>query len=255
MINKNNGLSQESFLQEPPLKKFNFSKLYTFQRCPFEYKYCYMDSCGNNYCSGVPNIGCGTILHHVLRDFFKNKSAEKRTLTDLLDLLNKNWASKDFVNKSIEKEWYEKSKDILIKFYAYTNPLANPILIEKRFKVNIDDVLLTGIIDRVDYSKEGYEIIDYKLENYMDNSYPDLQPIFYYFGAHSIFKIPPKKLTYIYLMDSCSESIYFEEIKEKSSLLTIKNIIKEIENTKDFIPRRNALCRGCVAKPICPEYK
>ncbi len=89
----------------------------------------------------------------------------------------------------------------------------------------------------------------------MNDSYPDLQPIFYYFGAKSILKSPPIQLTYLYLMDSYDKSIYFEESVINKGLEVLKNIIKEIETTKSFTPRRNSLCSGCGVKQICPEYK
>lgn len=252
MKNKSNELLQESFL--PPLNKFSFSKIYTFQRCPFEYKYMHIEPTGNRYYRKSSQISCGNILHFTLKDFFNKKTNKYRSLNNLQDLLNKNWKSSEFDDKLTEEKWYKISKDILNKFFSNTITFANPIGVENKFKVVVDDIILTGIIDRIDYSEKGYVIFDYKLEDYMNDSDQDLQPIFYYFGAKSLLKVPPIKLVYLYLMDSYDKSIYFEEPMITKGLAVLKDIIKEIENTKIFIPRRNSLCYACGVKQICPDY-
>ncbi len=148
MKNKTDGF-QESFFQESPLKRFNFSKIYTYQRCPFEYKSVYEDVTGIKYRRSTPNISCGDILHYTLRDFFNNKLTKHRNLDNLLDLLDKNWKSDGFEDKLIEEKWYKTSKEILNKFYSNAALFANPIGVENRFRVIVDDIILTGIIDRI----------------------------------------------------------------------------------------------------------
>ncbi|GAI52762.1 unnamed protein product, partial [marine sediment metagenome] len=90
------------------------------------------------------------------------------TLSEFLKYYEENWESEGFESKEEEKKHFELGKKILDKFYEINSKdYKTPIAVEYNFNVDLEGIVLTGFIDRVDELPSGnLEIIDYKSEGF-----------------------------------------------------------------------------------------
>jgi len=236
-------------------KKISFSRISTFLRCPYEYKYTYLERKDGIRRCGV-KIGLGISLHAALRDFYYIKNLENRTLNTLLKLLEKNWLSENFSSSQEELIWLKKGKEILTQYYLRNDHTKTPSYIEQKFKAEIDSLIFIGIIDRIDKIDDNhYEIIDYKLEDYLDNEIDNLQMSFYYLGCKHGLGIEAKRFTYYILETNEKKSISITPNRINEEINKIYSIISEIDSTDIFVPKINNLCENCGLKSSCPAYK
>ena len=158
----------ESIVEKPvkinqPINYLSFSQMETFNNCPLQYKYRYIQRIPGPASSALV---FGDVIHRSLLAFYElAKSGEKPTEVDLVNLMYQNWSSEGYNSKSHEESFKEKGEIILKEFYkkAY-DPNNLPIDLEQTFTIKVDPSFkIGGKIDRVDQTTDGkIEIIDYK---------------------------------------------------------------------------------------------
>jgi ATP-dependent helicase/DNAse subunit B len=236
-------------------KKISFSRIATFLRCPYEYNYTFINKIENMKRCG-PKIGLGISLHAALRDFYKIESVDDRTLNTLLLLLKRNWSTRDFKNTHEEQTLIEKAQNILTKFYLHNDHTKTPSYIEQRFEAKVNDLIFVGIIDRIDKIEDNYyEIIDYKLEDYLKSEIDNLQMTFYYIGCKYGLGIDIKTFTFYILETNRKKNVVLTPGEIEKNMRRIQSCITEIDSTNVFIPKINALCENCGIKSTCPAHR
>lgn len=253
---------------------FSYSQLAAFEKCPLQYKF--------NFILKVPVKGkavfsFGKTMHATLHDFLmlsgKEKSSEQEslfgasnqgkksslTLKTLQDIYEKNWIDEWYESKKQKEEYYKKGREIIKDFWEKfeRNPpnilqISGQPALELPFNLKIGGHTLYGVIDRIDDSKEGITIVDYKTGESKDKLDADAkeQLLIYQIAAQEVLHLKPQKLAYFYLNDGKLASFLgteqeTENLKEK--------IIKEIEQIKnsEFNPTPGWQCQYCDFKDIC----
>jgi len=255
-------------------------KLYA--KCPRQYYFEYLD----NYTSAYQNkkrikqihieagkrkeLIFGSILHIVLNDFF-HLPEEERTKEQLMALLKKTWMGKSnkargkeggFPDIDEERQWYRESLNILENFYN-TQDLSPRLayLPEKEgedefVKANFlkvplrPDIILAGKIDRMDKTKDGYHLIDYKTGRSERDD--DFQLMAYAILATEALGMPPTKASYLYLRSGNYRS--FEPNKEAigRTKARVIEIAEQIQGEKEFPPNPTKMCYYCDYLEFCP---
>jgi hypothetical protein len=140
--------------------------------------------------------------------------------------------------------------------------------LESRFSVEINDqktqqkYLLSGIIDRIDKTPKGFEIIDYKTARKLppqSKVEEDLQLSIYLLALIKRYpqleKCPEKVVLSLYFL---RHSTKLSTVKTAPQLAEEKeriiSLINEI-NTSDFSPRLSPLCSWCDFQALCPMWK
>ena len=258
--------------------KFSFSQLEAFDKCPLQYKFAFILK--------IPRRGKYTFsfgrsihktLHHFLQDWLdQNKpvqsdlfskgqtkavlDTECPKLDDLLKIYKDVWIDDWYEDKEHQEKYKKKGREILKMFYDdfKKNP-ADVKYLEKGFHFGLDKYKIKGVIDRVDKTKQGLEIIDYKTGKSKGsklNAKDKQQLIIYQLAVQNLpnlFDSPVCKLTYYYL--ETGERAAFlakpEELKQ-----TQEQIVKSIEKikTSDFPPKPSRMCKWCDFYNIC-EYR
>ena len=257
---------------------FSFSQLAAFDKCPLQYKFAFILKVP---VKGKSVFSFGKTMHNTLYAFLKQASEggknkqdnlfgmEEKTLqpirgaqgelSDIIQIYEKNWIDEWYKNKKQKEEYYKLGKNIIKDFYAEfsKNPpkilkIQNEIALEMPFNMKIGEYTLYGVIDRIDETKEGATIIDYKTGNYKDKLSLDdkEQLLIYQIAAEEVFKIKPKELIYYYLNEGKSASFLGSE-KEIAQLK--EKILAEIEEIKksDFKATPGWQCSFCDFKDIC----
>jgi RecB family exonuclease len=254
---------------------FSFSQLASFNNCPLQYKFSHIVRIPSK---GRPNFSFGKTIHNTLHHFTKLASKGKNieqeslfgkgvanipTLDDLLDIYKKEWID-EWYDETLKKEYFEKGKEHLKKFYedfVKTNPnilnINNEPALEKVFELKLNGDAFVGAIDRIDeINKREVEIIDYKTGGPKTSLGTDekLQLLIYQLAASKIFNLNATKLTYHYLEDgsTCSFTPKPEETEKTEE--KIREVIKRIKRS-NFKPTPGWHCQYCDYRNICPHRK
>lgn len=156
----------------------------------------------------------------------------------------------------------------ILQDYYKKNDIAkiNIIDLESRFQIEMGDEgekhIISGIIDRIDRTDNGFEIIDYKTSRKLpsqEKADNDLQLSIYLAGflkryPAEIENLNRIKVSLYYLKHGVklTSKRTHEQIQESERLII--DLIKEIEKSK-FEPVISALCAWCGYQNICPMWR
>lgn len=239
--------------------RISYSALDTFQTCPLKYKYQNIDKLKE---PKSKEAVFGTLVHSTL-NFIHTPSLLPPNVEQALDYFSKNWNSEIYEDELEERAAFSLGVSMIQKYYEKNNPSdANVVDLESRFQIELEDHLLSGIIDRIDKTNEGYEIIDYKTTKKMPSQEKvdnDLQLSVY---LNAFLKRYPKEAENL---DKITVSLYYlkhgvklsstrtKEQLEKTNKLFL-DIIAEIEKSS-FPANVNPLCDWCGFQNICPAWR
>lgn len=254
---------------ETKIIKTSYSALDTFKQCPLKYKFQVIDKIKS---PKSKEAIFGNKIHSALEYFHKNQPASP-TLDELLDFIKQNWDSTIFQNEQEDMIYFSEAIKILKNYYEHYLKIKENFTVldtETRFEVLLENpqdkeqkCLLAGIIDRIDKTKTGIEIIDYKTAKRLpsqedaDNSLQfslyclgtvNRWPQFLNYGLENI------KLTFYYLKHQ--ETLSTTRTKEQLDRIQeqIWEKLAQIEKS-EFQPMPSPLCDYCGYKKICPMWK
>ena len=252
--------------------RISYSQIEWFLRCPYLYKYQFIDK---HKLSKGKDAVFGSLLHDAMEHIYASRPAYP-TFSEALVFFEKEWEHKEapsFFSSELDAQVHFKEGLRIIKdYYAKADfESTNTIAIEKFFEVPIEDPktnevhLLTGRIDRIDKTKEGIEVIDYKTNKSLKSKRQvaqDLQLSLYHLGFVSLW--PDLANEY-----DIHVSLYFLRHNEKISVqkkqaeleTTRAKLIEYIQQIKiaveknSFPPKPSLLCQMEPYGRVCPYFK
>lgn len=244
--------------------RLSYSSLDTYQTCSLKYKFREIDKIPEEKSKEAV---FGTLIHSAMK-FIHEPSLLPPTVEQAIDFFGRNWKGDLFENELEERAAFVQGVEMIQRYYE-TNRVAetNPVALESRFSIEIGTEetgkhVIAGIIDRIDRTKDGYEIIDYKTTKKMpsqDKVDNDLQLSIY---LRAFLERYPKEWE---RLDKITVSLYFlkhgvklSSTRTREQLLaldeTFLSVIRAIEN-KEFSPTLSPLCDWCSFQKICPLWK
>lgn len=247
---------------ELPILKLSTSSIKTYEQCPRQYYFRYIEK------PEIPDVVwdhliLGNFVHAVL-EFFHNclKKDPNKKWKQLMSFCarkisqekDKKGEPKYPMTPDVKAEATDLLKDYLslLERTGLPNVQAN----EKRFNVNLsDDVIIRGVIDRVDLgakdNTEIYHIVDYKTgkSRYLDEFQllvygidllernPDIES---YEASYLVLKENMKWITFTFSRTDV------EKVKRK-----ILEVAKQIREDKTWEPRPQFLCKYCDYNELC----
>jgi putative RecB family exonuclease len=204
----------------------------------------------------------GTIIHSTLK-FAHTPGILSPTLEQTLNYFSRSWNSDVFEIEAEERAAFSQGVEMIRKYYEKNNIAATNIVdLESRFAIDLEGNIISGIIDRIDKTDDGYEIIDYKTakkmpsQEYVDNN---LQLSVYLKAFLVRYPEEAKNL------EKIKVSLYF--LKHGVKLTANRNlqqlqkideefleVIKNIEQGK-FDPNITPLCDWCGYQKLCPMWR
>jgi len=261
-------------------EKYSYSKLNTFENCPYKFKLMYMD---NHYVS-IPSIATdfGTLIHSIEENI--GQALIKKETINYNDLIN---YFKEEINKlklrypydfyEVDKSGrnYEGKSLFYIKYGIYrlenrikANKNLNVVFTEKEFNLIYNNINFVGFIDRVLYDSLTDTYIVEDIKTYSKKLEPkDLKtPL-----QHVIYSMALKNILGDTIKLKCSYDLplcdCIQDVDDKYYDLGVKKLDKLLEDIKisDFEPKPTPLCHWCVysktfpnqpdqAKKLCPYY-
>lgn len=244
--------------------RISYSTLDTYQNCPLKYKFREIDKIKE---PKSKEAVFGTLIHATLK-YIHTPALLSPTLDQALDYFSKGWNSEVYENEMEERAAFTQGVTIIQNYLAHTKPADYTIVdLESRFAIEIGNEksglhTVSGIIDRIDKTEDGYEIIDYKTTRKMpsqDKVDNDIQLSIY---LKAFLNRYPKETEHL---DKITVSLYFlkhgvklssTRTREQLELVekTFLDVIGSIEEGK-FDPILSPLCDWCGYQNICPLWK
>lgn len=246
------------------LMRISYSALDTYQTCPLKYKFRQIDKIKE---PKSKEAVFGTLIHSVLH-YIHTPAILSPSVEQALDYFAKGWNSEVYENEMEERAAFSQGVTIIQNYLARTKPADyNIVALESRFALEIGTEesgkhIVSGIIDRIDKTADGYEIIDYKTTRKMpsqDKVDNDIQLSIY---LRAFLERYPKEIDNL---DTITVSLYYlkhgvklssKRTHEQLQSLekTFLDVIHSIEEEK-FDPILSPLCDWCGYQNICPLWK
>ncbi|MEI9966879.1 MAG: PD-(D/E)XK nuclease family protein [Candidatus Moraniibacteriota bacterium] len=176
--------------------RLSYSSVDTYKTCPLKYKYRHVDHIAE---PKSKEAVFGTLIHSVLR-FIHAAPLVPPSVEEALNLFSQNWNSAIYEDEMEERAAFAQGVQIIQRYYQNNDIAAARVVdLESRFSLEIGDEergvhTLAGIIDRIDKTENGYEIIDYKTARKMpsqDKVDRDLQLSIYLLAF--LNRLPPPR--------------------------------------------------------------
>ncbi|MEK7598710.1 MAG: PD-(D/E)XK nuclease family protein [Patescibacteria group bacterium] len=261
--------------------RISYSALETHQNCPLKYKFQEIDHIK------VPKSKeavFGSTIHSTMK-FIHAPGILSPTLDQAMEHFSNSWNPAVFDSEDEERAAFSQGIKIIQNYYQKNNPVNfNIIDLETRFQIEIGPIksardavsakggefngvnpekhIVSGIIDRIDKTEDGYEIIDYKTTKKMPSQEKvdnDLQLSVYLNAFLSRYpkeveNLEKIKVSLYYLKHGVKlSSTRTADHLEKSRQLFL-DTIKIIESGK-FDPVVSPLCDWCGYQNRCPMWK
>ena len=244
--------------------RISYSSLEAYKNCPLKYKFKHIDR--------VPEpkskeAQFGTLIHSVL-NYIYTPTLLVPTVEQAINYFAKGWKSEVYDDEFEERSAFTQGVQMIQQYYEQNDiASANIVDLESRFAIEIGNDesgkhVVSGIIDRIDKTKDGYEIIDSKTARKMpsqDKVDNDIQLSIY---LRAFLERYPKEKENL---ANITVSLYYVKHGVKLSSTRTKedldklearflDVIKAIESA-EFEPILSPLCDWCGYKKLCPLWK
>ena len=235
--------------------RLSFTKLSLFEFCPWAYRYRYVERVRVPF---APRLVVGAIVHSVLHRLFQRLQARERVDKATLDRLYTDyWAAAPKLDRERFPDIWDDGQTLLDGYWtANSNDLGSPILLESRFRFTPEASAshsIEGVIDRVDESPSGSEIIDYKSGG-RPPELPDrlrAQLHTYALGVEQVFERSVSRLSAYFLADNAAISVA-PDPAYTSALLGRYAIVAKRVGAEDFEATPGPHCDHCDFSNRCP---
>lgn len=247
--------------------RLSYSSYDSYRNCPLKYKYQNIDKLKEPKSA---EQAFGSLMHTVLEYIHKPKFSQPN-LEQALDLFATkfNEITPLFKEEIDERTAFTQGVEIIQRYFKTNDPASIVIVgLETRFAIELEDPksqeihIVSGIIDRIDKTDEGYEIVDYKTGRKMPSQKDVDENMQLSIYTRAFLKRYPKEENNL---QNISVSLYFlrhgvkltssrtkEELKEVDEKFL--EVIHDIEAQK-FDPRVSPLCDYCGFQKICPMWR
>jgi RecB family exonuclease len=243
--------------------RISYSAYDTYRNCPLKYKFQNIDRIKT---PKSKEAVFGSTLHETMK-FIHTPGILSPTLDQAMEHFSNSWNPAVFDGETEERAAFSQGVKIIQDYYQKNNPADfNIVNLESRFQFEIgtekERHIVSGIIDRIDKTEDGFEIIDYKTTKKMptqervDN---DMQLSVYLKAFLSQY---PKEIENL---DKLKVSLYFlkhgvklsatrtrEQLDQSEKLFL--EAIKKIGEV-NFEPTMSPLCDWCGYQNLCPMWK
>jgi hypothetical protein len=265
------------------MEKYSYSKLETFDQCPYKYKLVYIDD--NRSEESTLALEMGSLAHKgkelwgeyladkkkpdfAYIDYVIKNGIEVQEILEVNGVEIKNEVSEDILGiddlkgKYFESYMHKCDKTGMTydeKMKVYLHILHNETLkdwqilsVEENFKFNFENrCFLHGFIDRIDVNKDrDIRVVDYKTSKaiFDDKKLPTpLQMVIYGLACEAIYKKLPIEYLYDFIFlgeeQLACTKGYLERGKKKLHSLLDK--IEASESSGEYIPKPTPLCHWC----------
>jgi len=116
--------------------------------------------------------------------------------------------------------------------------------------LHVGPFLLTGRIDRVDETPDGFDIVEYKFSQHSPLPPDPLQLDVYQLGFHAKTGEVATRLSVYYLRPGQKESVEAAELN--AAQVRVRALCREVSREQEFRPHEGRWCASCDFQEFCP---
>ncbi len=199
----------------------------------------------------------GSIIHKILEEFYKEiPNIDDHAQDRLNSLFNKQKTKNPFLMLDLEIWKRKLVKFLELEKQRFDNGVSIYAL-EKSFNIEYKGIKLKGVIDRIDKTKDGYEIIDYKTSSSLKidtiktyEKTTDFQLEFYFLALKNMINDNTSFVPYYY---DLSKMTLLKEVALTQKLELFDEVLKELKTqTVQFDKCEDkSTCLYCTYSTIC----
>jgi len=245
----------------PGIQFAGWRGLYTFGLCPLQYRYQYVDGMvglpdqpdedreprdKGAVPASLPGVEApffGTFMHRFMYEWLSHP-AEREVDALLSDLATRF----GFAGKTRERVISEASK--LVSAYGQSK-ISGPVeerRLELPVQVRVDDVVLRGVVDRIDRFSDGLRIVDYKGGGERDDYH--FQVAFY---AWALEKTGDRVTGGVLCHLREPTGVVDVDVSDGERIGKLAEQLAEAVRSNDFPAAPGGSCQDCTFNRVCPQ--
>ncbi len=239
----------------------SYSQIEDYRRCPLRYRFAHVLQIP---VLPTPQLIYGDALHRAVHDYLERKrEGLVPTADDLERTFRATWLSEGFISPEHEAERFEAGLAALRRFHEQERDKPAPDMVEQRFSFLLGHDRVVGRWDRVDRTKDGAVVIDYKSTALADEgdaaqrkASTDLQLLVYALAYERMYGERPAKVALHFLeTGERGEVAPREEAVSavRARITATAQRIRERHFPAEPLKPEARTCRECPYGQICPE--
>ena len=252
----------------PPTLVASYSSLATFDLCPRQYAFRYVEQVPVEETPNLP-FAFGRAAHAAFEAFTRERRERlgrgeaPPTREDLGRLFDEAWAAAEFTGQAKDEGFRRRVAGLLDRFWRREASAAGEVIAEEQlFELVLDPVdgaqpvVLRGCIDRVDRLRSGgIEVIDYKTGSpaYQPSVDDSLQLSIYALACRDALGLgTPERVTHDFPEFAARLSTVRTDAQLDAARAAILARVARIR-AADFTATPGDACRWCDYRAMCPE--
>jgi putative RecB family exonuclease len=243
------------------------SKISSFTSCPLSFRFSVLERLPE---VASPQAVKGTLVHRALQLLFSEREAGRRDRLEAESALLRAWDEMHEcpdvlelgLHESEQAAFLRDASGLLDRYFELEDPdSVTPIGLELDLRVEVDGMVLRGIIDRLDLLADGsLAVVDYKTGRAprAEQCRSRLSAVqLYAFLCEQVIGRRPSVVRLIFLRDRVVVSADATEQSLRGVHQRAKAVWAAIERAcdrSDFRPNPSALCKWCSFQQFCPVY-
>jgi putative RecB family exonuclease len=242
------------------------SKVSSFTDCALAFRFSAIDRLPE-----PPTVAAtrGTLVHRALERLFTLPAGERNLaagLTELDEAFEELRADPDFTGLDLGDEqqqvFLDEAEALVRRYFELEDPTGiHPIGLELNLELEVDGLVLRGIIDRLELDNEGnFVVTDYKTGKVpsAEQERARLGGVhFYSFLCEQLFGSRPARVQLLYLSEPLVITTTPTEQSTRGLERKVRAVWTAVERAcerDDFRPKPSRLCDWCAYKAYCPAF-
>ena len=244
--------------REPIL--LSYQRLEDYETCPLKYRLLHALAV-DPILTVDHRVNFGNAIHQAVAHAHRRRlEGAAPAIDEVIDVFRAAWRSEGYRNEEHERQRFAQGVDALRRFHEreiVNGPAASAV--ERHFRVKLEDVVITGSMDRVDESDAGVTLVDYKTSEREDEERADdasrksLQLSVYALAYRELAGRLPDRLELRYVLPGLTGVSGCDEDRIGKVRAKIEEIAAAIRAGAFDARPDERRCSICACRPICRE--